>query len=227
MSPKVLLVEDDANLVRALTVNLTHEGYEVEWAKDGDVGLDRALSGEHDLVLLDIMLPGRDGFSVLESLRRTGATVPVICLTARSQESDVVAGLTLGADDYVVKPFSVAELLARMKAALRRAPEGNDSLETVEFPSVRIDLGARMAVHDGGEERELTPIEVDIFRYLIERRGKSVPREEILRDLWGLDRYTTTRTLDNHVARLRKKIEPDPENPTVLLTVHGVGYRIP
>jgi DNA-binding response OmpR family regulator len=134
--------------------------------------------------------------------------------------------LTLGADDYVVKPFSVAELLARMRAALRRAPAISESA-SVELPGVRLDLAARVARREDGEERDLTPIEVDLLLYLLERRGRSVPREAILADLWGLDRYTTTRTLDNHVARLRKKIERDPAAPAALLTVHGVGYRIP
>ena len=226
MKGKILLVEDDSDLVRALRLNLEHEGYEVERVADGEEGLAAALAGGHDLVLLDLMLPKRDGFSVLEELRGAGSTVPVICLTARGQESDVVAGLELGADDYVVKPFSVAELMARIGAALRRAPEAPGG-EEVAIAGVRLDLAARRAVREDGTEAGLTAIEADLLRYLLDRRGRAVSREEILKDLWGLDRFHTTRTLDNHVARLRKKLEPDPDRPSVLLTVHGTGYRIP
>jgi len=226
MKGKILLVEDDSDLVRALRLNLEHEGYEVERAADGEEGLAAALAGGHDLVLLDLMLPKRDGFSVLEELRGAGSAVPVICLTARGQESDVVAGLELGADDYVVKPFSVAELMARIGAALRRAPATTGG-EEVAIAGVRLDLAARRAVREDGTEAGLTSIEAALLRYLIDRRGRAVSREEILKDLWGLDRFHTTRTLDNHVARLRKKLEPDPDRPSVLLTVHGTGYRIP
>ncbi|MHC4859318.1 MAG: response regulator transcription factor [Planctomycetota bacterium] len=227
MSPRILLVEDDADLVRALRVNLEHEGHDVEWAEDGERGLAAALVGGHDLVLLDVMLPKRDGFAVLEALREAGSGVPVICLTARGQEADIVAGLSLGADDYVVKPFSVAELMARIEALFRRTAPGA-SAETVDMPGgVRLDVAARRVTLPGGGESLLTPIELDLLRYLLDRRGAAVPREEILRDLWGLDRYATTRTLDNHVARIRKKVEPDPAEPAVILTVHGVGYRVP
>jgi DNA-binding response OmpR family regulator len=226
MTAKVLLVEDDADLVRALKVNLTHEGYEVSWAKDGEEGFNLACRGGHDLVLLDLMLPKMDGFEVLRRLRESGSRVPVICLTARGQESDVVAGLSLGADDYVVKPFSVAELMARIEAALRRSPTG-PAQGVVALGAVKVDLKALTATREDESVVELTPIELDILRYLLDRRGRAVPREEVLKDLWGLDRFATTRTLDNHVARLRKKLEPDAERPTIILTVHGVGYRIP
>ncbi len=226
MRAKLLLVEDDADLVRALRVNLTHEGYEVQWAADGEEGLRLARRGGHDLVLLDLMLPKLDGFEVLKRLRKSGSELPVICLTARGQESDVVAGLSLGADDYVVKPFSVAELMARIEAALRRSPTGSAE-RIVSLPGVKVDLEARTAIRDGDAEADLTPIEMDILCYLVERRGRAVAREDILKDLWGLDRLATTRTLDNHVARLRKKLEQNHDRPAVILTVHGVGYRIP
>ncbi len=224
MMRKILLVEDDDDLVRPLMVNLRHAGYEVDRAGDGEAGLAAARTGEFDLVLLDLMLPGRDGFDVLATLREGGIRVPVVCLTARSQEADVVAGLSLGADDYVVKPFSMAELLARIDAVLRRATPVE---APVEVAGVRFDLPARRAHRPDGAAADLTAIETDLLAYLMERRGRSVPREEILKDLWGLGRFATTRTLDNHVARIRKKIEPDPDRPTVILTVHGVGYRIP
>jgi len=224
MSARILIVEDDADLVRGLEVNLAHEGYEVEACGDGAAGLAAARSGRFDLVLLDLMLPSKDGFEVLTELRAAGDAVPVICLTARGQESDVVAGFRLGADDYVVKPFSVAELSGRIAAVLRRT---NPATERLVFDRVVVDVAARRANHDDGRSEDLTPIETDLLLYLVDRRGEAVPREEILRDLWGLDRYATTRTLDNHVARLRKKLESDPTEPTVILTVHGVGYRIP
>lgn len=226
MKARLLLVEDDENLVRALRVNLMHEGYEVEWANDGEDGLRLAKRGGHDLVLLDLMLPKLDGFEVLKRLRKSGSEIPVICLTARGQESDVVAGLSLGADDYVVKPFSVAELMARIEAALRRSPTGSAD-RIIDLCGVRVDLEARTAIRGDNGEVDLTPIEMDILCYLVERRGRAVAREDILKDLWGLDRLATTRTLDNHVARLRKKLEESPDRPTVILTVHGVGYRIP
>jgi len=226
MRAKLLLVEDDENLVRALRVNLMHEDYEVEWAGDGETGLRLAKRGGHDLVLLDLMLPKLDGFEVLKRLRKSGSEIPVICLTARGQESDVVAGLSLGADDYVVKPFSVAELMARIEAALRRSPTGSAD-RIIDLLGVKVDLEARLAIRGDKTEVELTPIEMDILCYLVERRGRAVAREDILKDLWGLDRLATTRTLDNHVARLRKKLEESPERPAVILTVHGVGYRIP
>jgi DNA-binding response OmpR family regulator len=219
---RLLFVEDDDDLVRPLTLNLRHAGYEVERVADGEAGLEAALTGAHDLVLLDLMLPGRDGFDVLAALRKAGSRVPVICLTARGQEADVVAGLELGADDYVVKPFSVAELLARIAAVMRRIEDG-----PTEVAGVRFDLPARRAIRPDGAAADLTAIETDLLAYLLERRGRTVPREEILRDLWGLGRFATTRTLDNHVARIRKKVEPDPERPRVVLTAHGVGYRIP
>jgi DNA-binding response OmpR family regulator len=226
VKPRILLVEDDDDLVRALSVNLAHEGYEVDRAADGDAGLARARESSHELVLLDLTLPGRDGFEILETIRAEGVATPVICLTARGQESDVVAGLSLGADDYVVKPFSVAELMARIDAVLRRTLPA-DGGEVAEVAGVRIDFGARRATLAGGGTADLTPAETDLLSYLVGRRGRAVPREEILKDLWGLDRFATTRTLDNHVARIRKKIEPNPDHPVVIVTVHGVGYRIP
>jgi len=224
MTQRILIVEDDADLVRGLRVNLAHEGYEVEAEGDGAAGLEAARSGRFDLVLLDLMLPEKDGFEVLRELRDAGDAIPVICLTARGQESDVVAGFRLGADDYVVKPFSVAELTGRIAAVLRRTKSASERLD---FGPVTVDVGARRASHEDGRAEDLTPIEMDLLLYLVDRRGEAVPREQVLKDLWGLDRFATTRTLDNHVARLRKKIEPDPAEPTVLLTVHGIGYRIP
>jgi DNA-binding response OmpR family regulator len=219
----ILLVEDDADLVRGLCFNLRHEGYEVTAFAKGGPALSEIRRGACDLVLLDLNLPDRDGLDVLRELRADGVAVPVICLTARGQETDIVMGLGLGADDYVPKPFGVAELLARIDALLRRS--GGALGETLRLGDVEIDLDARRARHPDRQE-DLTPIEIDLLRYLAVRRGTAVDRTDILRDLWGLGPFRSTRTLDNHVARLRRKLERDPTNPRHLVTVHGVGYRL-
>lgn len=230
MRGKILLVEDDPDLARGVRFNLEREEYTVTVAGDGAAARAAFRDGSFHAVLLDLNLPDADGLDLLKELRAAGRVVPVICLTARGQETDVVMGLELGADDYVRKPFGVAELLARLDAVLRRA--GGAATTVLTLNGVKIDLDARTARHpDGadeerGREEELTPIETDIFRFLWERRGRAVDRRDLLKELWGLERTHATRTLDNHVARLRKKIERDASDPKVLLTVHGVGYRL-
>jgi len=219
----VWIVEDDPDLVRGLRFNLEHEGYRVTAFGEGGPALEALRKDAPDLVLLDLNLPDRDGLDVLRDLRGDGVSVPVICLTARGQETDVVMGLGLGADDYVAKPFGVAELLARIEAALRRS--GVAGGETLRLGETVVDLAARRA-RRGDREEELTPIETDLLRYLAARRGRAVDRAAILKDLWGLGPFRSTRTLDNHVARLRRKLEPDPAAPTHLVTVHGIGYRL-
>lgn len=223
MMGRILVVEDDADLARGLCFNLEAEGHQVEVASDGQSGLDRIRAGELDLVLLDLTLPDLDGLDILRAMREEGISTEVICLTARSQETDVVMGLGLGADDYVSKPFGVAELLARIQARLRRLG-GHGHLE-LQLGPVRVDLQGRLAHHPDRIE-ELTPIEVEILRYLAGRPGAAVERRQLLRDLWGLERRHATRTLDNHVARLRRKVEVDPARPAHLVTVHGIGYRL-
>jgi DNA-binding response OmpR family regulator len=220
---RILLVEDDADLARGLAFNLRHEGYEVVHAASVKEGRREALRGGAALVILDLMLPDGDGLEVLREIRGAGSRVPVLCLTARGQETDVVMGLGTGADDYVTKPFGLAELFARIAALLRRA--GPAAGETVRLGSAEVDLAARR-VRRAGKEEDLTPVETDLLRYLLARRGEAVERERILRDLWGVASRHETRTLDNHVARLRKKIEEDPARPAVLVTVHGAGYRL-
>jgi len=220
---RILLVEDDADLARGLEFNLRHEGYEVVLAGTVKDGRRAALRGEADLVVLDLMLPDGDGLDVLRALREGGRRTPVLCLTARGQETDKVMGLGCGADDYVTKPFGLAELFARIAALLRRA--GPAASEVVVLDGASVDLAARR-VRRGDREEDLTPVETDLLRYLLARRGQAVERERILRDLWGVASRHETRTLDNHVARLRKKIEADPAAPRVLVTVHGAGYRI-
>jgi DNA-binding response OmpR family regulator len=223
MPRTILVVEDDPDLARGLAFNLEREGHQVELAGRGADGLQLIRAGGLDLILLDLTLPDLDGLEVLKTIRSEGIETPVICLTARDQETDVVMGLGLGADDYVTKPFSLAELLARVLARLRRAPEGGG--QHLQLGPVTVDLRARCARHPDRDE-ELTPIETEILQYLAARPGQAVDRQQLLRDLWGLERRHSTRTLDNHVARLRRKIEVDPANPVTLLTVHGVGYRL-
>jgi DNA-binding response OmpR family regulator len=227
---RVLLVEDDLDLARGLRFNLEHDGYAVTAVGEGKDALARA--AEADLVILDLGLPDLDGTEVLRRLRAAHPLIPVICLTARATEADVVMGLGLGADDYIAKPFGLSELLARVAAVLRRArpPEtrgggGASAHDTLALPPVTVDFQARTAVWEDRTE-ELTPIEVDILRHFARHRGRALERAAILKDLWGLDRHVPTRTLDNHIARLRRKIEADPAVPRWLVTVHGIGYRL-
>ncbi len=224
MKGRILLVEDDPDLARGVRFNLEREEYEVTVAADGAAARAAFRERSFDAVLLDLNLPDADGLDLLKELRASGKVLPVVCLTARGQETDVVMGLELGADDYVRKPFGVAELLARLDAVLRRA--GGTATTVLALNDVKVDLDGRRARHPDGRDEELTPIETDILRHLWERRGRAVERRDLLKELWGLDRTHTTRTLDNHVARLRKKIERDPSDPKVLVTVHGVGYRL-
>jgi DNA-binding response OmpR family regulator len=211
---RILLVEDDAVMAKGLVHNLEREGYDVVLCGDGEAGLRAARAGGFDLVVLDLMLPKRSGFEVLRRLRADGNGTPVLVLTARGAEEDKVRALKSGADDYVTKPFGLRELLARVEARLRGAR-----------PEVRVDLSA-LTVSRGTRQARLTPTEADVLRFLLAREGEAVGREEILRTLWGIVHASETRTLDNHIARLRRKIEEDPGNPSVLLTVPAVGYRL-
>ncbi|MAG58267.1 MAG: DNA-binding response regulator [Planctomycetes bacterium] len=225
---RILLVEDDNDLSRGLRFNLESEGFDVVAVDGGHAALATVRGDPPDLVLLDLGLPDLDGTEVLKTLRSESHEVPVICLTARGAESDVVMGLDLGADDYITKPFGLSELLARIGAVLRR---GGATLPTDTEPAhltlddVEVDFRAHTATWPD-RTLELTPIEIDLLRHLLASRGEAIDRTDILRDLWGLDGPVSTRTLDNHIARLRKKIEPDPAAPRWLVTVHGVGYRL-
>ncbi len=224
MKARILLVEDDANLARGLQFNLEREGFTVTWVDQGRAAMDGASASAFDLVILDLSLPDVDGTEVLTTLRARGATTAVICLTARGSETDKVMGLQLGADDYVTKPFGIAELVARIQAVLRRTGTAVPR-DVLTLGRVHVDLGARTANH-GDRTEELTGIETDLLRYLAARPGHAVDRAQILRDLWGVSRAAETRTLDNHIARLRRKIEADPAAPRFLVTVHGHGYRL-
>ena len=225
MGQRILLVEDEPGLVLTLTDRLMSEGYEVETASDGATGLERATSGAFALIILDVMLPRKNGFDVCRDLRQRGLQTPVIMLTARGQVVDKVVGLKLGADDYVTKPFEMMELLARVEAQLRRAPATPAlSTEVYQFGPISVDF-RRAEVMRNGETLDLSALEFKLLRYLIEHRGATLSRDELLDEVWGYDAMPSTRTVDVHMAWLRQKIEPNPRHPQFLLTVHGLGYK--
>ncbi|KPL13684.1 MAG: hypothetical protein AMS26_13430 [Bacteroides sp. SM23_62] len=225
MKEKILIIEDELDLVRGIKMNLVDEGYEVDYALNGKVGLEKALKEKPDLILLDIMLPGMDGLEICKELRRNKVDIPILMLTAKGEEIDKVIGLEIGADDYISKPFSIRELLARIKAHLRRE---NRSVETVpgvfQLGSMKIDFDHYKVIRKD-VEIDLTSLEVDVLRYLIGMDGKVVSRDDLLDKIWGYEKYPTTRTIDNHILKLRKKIEIDPNHPRHILTVYGGGYR--
>ena len=221
---RLLLIEDEPGLVLTLRDRLTREGYALETCGDGESGLERASREPFDLVLLDVMLPRLNGFDVLRELRKRGAQVPVIMLTAKGQVGDKVVGLKLGADDYVTKPFEMVELLARIEAKLRRAPAVAHPSEGYLFDDVRVDF-RRAEVTKGGEPLDLSAREFQLLKYFIEHRGATVTREQLLNEVWGYNAMPSTRTVDVHVAWLRQKIEPNPRHPQYVLTVHGTGYK--
>jgi len=220
---RILVIDDEPELLRGLEDNLRFEGYETATATDGAAGLARALSDAPDLILLDVAMPRVSGWDVCRELRRRGVDVPVIMLTARGEEIDRVLGLELGADDYVTKPFSLRELLARVRAVLRR-PGPRRKFEEFAFDDVRIHLRGRRVVR-AGREVPLTRKEFDLLVHLVEHRGDVLTRERLLDEVWGYERFPTTRTVDTHVLRLRRKFERDPDRPARILTVHGQGYK--
>jgi DNA-binding response OmpR family regulator len=221
--PRILIVDDEPEMLRGLEDNLHFEGYQTVTAGDGKRGLALALSEAPDLILLDVMMPGMSGWDLCRELRRRGLDTPVIMLTARGEEVDRVLGLELGADDYVTKPFSLRELMARIRAVLRR-PGPRQKFEEFAFGDVRVHLRARQAFK-GGREVRLTRKEFDLLRYLVEHPGEVITRDRLLDEVWGYDRFPTTRTVDTHILRLRQKFEDDPERPAHILTAHGQGYR--
>jgi DNA-binding response OmpR family regulator len=220
---KILIVEDEPDMVLGLKDNFEFEGYEVLTASDGASGLERARTQKPDLMILDIMLPKLSGLEVCKTLRGEGFEAPIIMLTARGQEIDKVVGLELGADDYVTKPFSIRELLARVRAILRRA-EGKKRLARYRFSDVELDFETYQA-RRGGAPLELSPREFELLRYLIERKGETVSRERLLEDVWGYESYPSTRTVDTHIAKLRAKIGDSGTEPRYILTIHGIGYK--
>jgi DNA-binding response OmpR family regulator len=223
---QILTVEDDAAIRRGIVDALRFAGYRTLEAANGDDGMEMALSRSYDLLLLDLVLPGRDGMEILQEVRRTRPTLPVIILTARGEESDRVRGLRDGADDYVVKPFSVKELLARVEAVLRRSPQRPSDVERVEIPGGAADLARREVRFDDGQRVELSQREVELLRYLAANAARAVAREEILANVWQISpQGVTTRTIDMHVARLREKLRDDPGQPAIVMTVRGKGYK--
>jgi len=223
--PRVLVVEDEAPMRMALEDILKADGYRVLTAADGEAGLALAVGEKPDLILLDVMMPKVDGLALCAELRRQTLAVPVLMLTARGQVEDRVAGLDTGADDYLVKPFSTDELLARVRALLRRAQRGSETPDRIVLGEVVIDL-LKQTARRGREALHLTAREYAILRLLAGSRGEPVTRERFLDVVWGYTAFPTTRTVDTHMAALRAKIEPDPEKPRWITTVHGVGYRL-
>jgi two-component system alkaline phosphatase synthesis response regulator PhoP len=221
--PRVLLVEDEPDLQITLGDRLANEGYRVDTAGDGEDALARALGGAYDLVILDLRLPRRSGFDVCRILRQRGVATPVLMLTARRQLVDRVLGLKLGADDYLTKPFDMAELLARVEACLRRTTPGL-AADARRFGPVAVDVRGAEVVRDG-RKVDLTAREFQLLRYFIDHPGVPLSRDRLLDEVWGRDAIPTVRTVDVHVAWLRRKLEPDPRQPAFILTVHGVGYK--
>ncbi|MDX1605126.1 MAG: response regulator transcription factor [Candidatus Competibacterales bacterium] len=225
--PRLLIVEDEPAIREGLTDVFVYHGYEVDGAEDGRTGLRKALSGTHDLILLDLMLPGVDGFEICARVRAADPDQPIIMLTAKTADEDIVQGLSLGADDYVAKPFSVAQLVLRVQAVLRRAGAGGSAA------LIRLADGAVVDTRNLSLEREdgtrcFTRREMDVLEYLAAHSERPVPREELLNKVWGYDRQLEleTRTVDIHIAKLRRKLEPDPRHPRHLITVRGAGYRL-
>ena len=221
---EVLIIEDEEAILLALEDDLRAEGYAVASATDGPSGLRMAEEHAFDLIVLDIMLPGMNGFEVCKRLRQNGVTTPILILTAKSQEIDKVLGLELGADDYVTKPFSRRELLARVKAILRRKANQPEGMEACSFGDVEVDFNKYQA-RKAGKAVHLTRLEYDLLRFLIEHREGVVSRDEILEEVWEDATAVYPRTVDTHVGRLRKKLEDDPGVPRYILGVRGVGYR--
>lgn len=218
----VLIVEDDPTLLRGLKDNFEFEGYRVLTASDGQRGLELACDAKSDLIVLDIMLPKVNGYEICRLIRKSGIETPVIMLTAKGEESDIVLGLNLGADDYMTKPFSIKELLARAAAMLRRKRKAN--VKTYEFGEHVLDVSSRRLTRDG-QEIELTPKEFSLLEYLASQAGRALTRDEILRKVWGFDVLVTSRSIDRCINTLRKKIESDAASPAFILTVREVGYR--
>ena len=224
MPTKILVVEDEEDLARGLEINLRKEGYEVSTTGRGDEVLQLAKEENPDLIILDIMLPEMNGFEVCRELRRRGADMPIIILTAKSEEVDRVVGLEIGADDYVTKPFSLRELLARIHARLRRHSPSQEQLSRYSFGEIEIDFDKYVTTRQG-RQLELTPKEYEVMRFLILHQGEVVTRDQLLDQVWGYEVYPTTRTVDNHILRLRQKLEEEPAKPKHILSIYGEGYR--
>ena len=223
---KILLVEDERGLILTLTDRLESEGYDVESASDGENGFQLGLESQYDLMILDVMLPGKNGYNICRDLRQNGIETPILMLTAKGETIDKVLGLKLGADDYLTKPFEVIELLARVEALIRRSPKtaGKQTNGQFQFGDVSVNFG-RAEVVKGSEAIELSAMEFKLLQFLIENRGKVHSRDDLLDAVWGYDAMPSTRTVDVHIAWLRQKLEPNPRHPKFIHTVHGFGYK--
>jgi DNA-binding response OmpR family regulator len=225
---KILIVEDEVNMVKGLKDNLEFEGYEVDTALEGSIGLEKILKIHYDLILLDIMLPVVSGFDICRTARKEGVNTPIILLTAKGEEIDKVVGLELGADDYITKPFSLRELLARIKAILRRSPVGKDENGDQDFVlmgKIKVNFKNYIAF-EGTSEVKMSHKEFEVLHYLFMKAGKIIHRDDLIMDVWSIDYEISTRTVDNFIMKLRQKIEADPNNPKIILTVHGMGYKM-
>jgi DNA-binding response OmpR family regulator len=221
---KILIVEDEPNMVAGLRDNFEFEGYQVISAPDGVAGLERALSEAPDLVILDVMMPRMSGLDVCKQLKIKKPAIPIIMLTARGQEVDKVVGLELGADDYITKPFSIRELLARVKAVLRRAGITPRAAEKYSFGDVEVNLRS-CRVSRRGQEMDFSSKEFELLKFFLHHPGETLSRDRLLEEVWGYAHFPTTRTVDAHIVRLRQKVEPKPDEPRFILTVHGTGYK--
>ena len=222
---RILVVEDDPAILRGLVDNLTYESYEVITAADGEAGYRLVQEQKPDLIVLDLMLPKLSGYELCRKVRDEGITTPILMLTARGEEGDRVLGLDLGADDYVTKPFSVRELLARIRAILRRGRPSRTLPDELRFNDIAVDF-RRYEARKGNQTVDMTRKEFGVLRLLAARPGEVVTRDELLNEVWGYENYPTTRTIDNHIAMLRAKLEDEPSAPRHLQTVHGVGYKL-
>lgn len=218
----ILIIEDDATMLRALKDNFEFKGYCVLTADDGEEGLNTALNKKPDLILLDIMLPEINGYEICRLIRKENLTMPIIMLTAKGEESDIILGLNLGADDYVTKPFSIKELLARAEAFLRRSRQTEQDI--YEFGDCRLDIPARKLTRKG-DEIKLSPKEFSLLEYFVKKPGRALTRDDILNMVWGYDSFIGSRSIDRFVTTLRNKIEPDPHNPTFIHTIREIGYK--
>lgn len=225
--PRLLIIEDEQAILQGLIDVFIFHGYQVESAMDGKEGLMKALNGRHDLLLLDVMLPSIDGFTVCNKIREQNLQLPIIMLTAKSGEEDIITGLSLGADDYICKPFSVRELVLRVECVLKRTLKSSEAVKELQIGAIRIDT-ANLQQLDVRSPLQFTRREIEILQYLQQHQARPVSREELLEKIWGYSQpdKIETRTVDIHIAKLRRKIEPDPKHPEFLLTIRGEGYRL-
>ena len=224
---KILVVDDEQNMRTGLKDNLEFEGYDVETANDGEQGLKKILENSYNLIILDVMMPRKSGFDVCKEVRKAGITSPIILLTAKGEEIDKVVGLEIGADDYVTKPFSLRELLARVKAILRRGENlvMNEAAREVKIGKLEINFNGYKATSKN-RDVQMSHKEFEILQYLWKHRNSTVSRDDLLTEIWGYDENPATRTVDNFILKLRQKVETDPNHPKIILTVHGIGYKL-